>query len=110
LFSLIENFFQSLLSELILIIYSGKILMIKKLFVFICILILTGCRPENRRDAAPDHPNRSKHNADIPEGAKYTIPARKDTGDYPAVSRTRDSAQHTHSDTVHQSASNPRKH
>jgi len=63
---------------------------------------MTGCTPENRRDAIPDHPNRSKHNADIPEGAKYTIPAHKDadSGDYPASSRVQDSLHHNQNDTV----------
>jgi hypothetical protein len=80
--------------------------MTKKTFAFVIyIFIITGCHPENRRDAAPDHPNRSKHNADIPEGAKYTIPAHKDadSGDYPASIYAHDSLrQH---DTVNYSSS-----
>ena len=81
--------------------------MTKKISAFVIyIFIITGCYPEDRRDAIPDHPNRSKHNSDIPEGAKYTIPARKDadSGDYPASTRAQDSMRHSHNDTViHQS-------
>lgn len=62
----------------------------------------TACRTENRRDDPPDHPNRSRHNRDIPEGSKYTIPARKDadTGSLPAGATTyRDSIQHRNDST-----------
>ena len=65
-------------------------------------MIIAGCHPENRRDAAPDNPGRSKHNSDISEGSRYTIPAHKDadTGDYPAGIRVRDSVQRSQHDTT----------